>query len=172
MIIQFLFMIWLALLRFRRYFLLDSCYDLKVPVIVDCAYIGTSVDVDFSVEHPAIESVSFSLTKGTGLGHIRSGVRYSNIDDDFPIAQQNRYDHTVLGAARIGMYFIDYLGSPDFIPNRYRQHQLSVCADAKLTPTKCMHIALGDSNWSDFNVDGYNRIGIRNLVKARKQDRI
>ena len=154
------------------YSMLDSCYDLKVPVIVDCAYIGTSVDVDFSVEHPAIESVSFSLTKGTGLGHIRSGVRYSNIDDDFPIAQQNRYDHTVLGAARIGMYFIDYLGSPDFIPNRYRQHQLSVCADAKLTPTKCMHIALGDSNWSDFNVDGYNRIGIRNLVKARKQDRI
>jgi hypothetical protein len=154
------------------YSMLDTCYDLKVPVIVDCAYIGTSVDVEFSVEHPAIESVSFSLTKGTGLGHVRSGVRYSNIDDDYPIAQQNRYDHTVLGAAKIGMYFIENLESPDFIPNIYRKHQLSVCAAVGLIPTKCMHIALGNSDWSDFNVDGYNRVGIRNLVKARKQDRI
>ena len=154
------------------YKMLDSCLEKSVPVILDCAYIGTSVGVEFSVDHPAIESVSFSLTKGTGLGHVRSGVRFSNIQDDLPISQQNRYDHTVLGAARIGMYFMDYLGSPDFIPSRYRSHQLSVCADAGLTPTKCMHLALGDNNWDDFVVDGYNRIGIRNLVKARKQDRI
>ena len=154
------------------YRLLDRCADLKIPVIVDCAYIGTCVDVKVSVDHPAIESVNFSLTKGTGTGRIRSGIRYSNIDDDYPICQQNRYDHTVLGAAKVGIYFMQNLESPDYIPKRYRQHQLGVCADAGIVATKCMHIAIGGEDWSDFNIDGYNRIGIRNLVKARKQGKI
>lgn len=152
--------------------LLDDCHDNGVPVIVDCAYIGTCHGIEFSVDHPAIESVSFSLTKGAGLGHVRSGIRYSNLDDGFPIAQQNRFNHTVLGAAKIGIHFMKELGTPDFIPSTYRDHQLSACRDAGITPTPCMHLALGGDGWKDYNVDGYNRIGIRNLVKARKQGRI
>lgn len=154
------------------YQLLDECHALRIPVIVDCAYIGTSIGVDFSVEHPAIESVSFSLTKGTGTGHIRSGVRFSDIDDDMPIAQQNRYDHTILGAARIGIHFMQALQTPDYIPNIYRAYQLSACDDAGISPTKCMHIALGDHRFPGFLVDGYIRLGIRELVKARKQGAI
>ena len=149
--------------------LLRQCEMKDVPVIVDCAYIGTSEGVNFSVEHPSIESVSFSLTKGTGTGHIRSGIRFSNISDDMPIAQQNRYNHTVLGAARVGMHFMQQLSTPDYIPNIYRSHQLSACDDAGITPTKCVHIALGDQRFSNFAVDGYIRLGIRELVKARKQ---
>ena len=152
--------------------LLDTCTDLSVPVILDCAYIGTSYGLSFDVNHPAIESVSFSLTKGTGLGHVRSGIRYSNIDDNYPIAQQNRYEHTVLGAAKIGLYFMQELATPDYIPNLYKIHQISVCQDAGLQPTPCVHLALGDQGWSDYVVDGYNRVGIRNLVKARKQGKI
>jgi hypothetical protein len=154
------------------YEMLDTCARLKVPVIVDCAYIGTCCDVAVDLEHPAIESVSFSLTKGTGTGHIRSGIRFSNIIDDMPICQQNRYNHTILGAAKVGIYFMKELQSPDYIPNIYRTHQLSICEEFGITPTKCMHIALGDADWEEFIVDGYYRIGIRNLVKARKQGTI
>ena len=154
------------------YATLDACVDAGVPVIVDCAYIGTSTGVSFSVEHPAIESVSFSLTKGTGLGHVRSGIRFSNIDDNYPIAQQNRYDHTVLGAAKIGIHFMQNLKTPDYIPNRYREHQLSACRDLGLQATPCMHIALGDASWDKYIVDGYHRVGIRDLVKARRQGKI
>lgn len=152
--------------------LLDECHAMDVPVIVDCAYIGTCHGIEFDASHPAIESVSFSLTKGAGLGHVRSGIRYSNLDDGYPIAQQNRFNHTVLGAAKIGLYFMRELGTPDFIPSIYREHQISACADAGITPTPCMHLAIGGDAWQDYNVDGYNRIGIRNLVKARKQGRI
>lgn len=153
--------------------MLDACYAQDVPVIVDCAYIGTCYDLEFSVEHPAIESVSFSLTKGTGTGRIRSGVRYSNINDDFPICQQNRYDHIVGGAARVGMWVMENLGTPDFIPNRYKEHQISACKDVGLVPTNCVHVALADSSWEDFCIDGkYHRVGVRNLVKARRKGEI
>lgn len=151
------------------YGMLDDCLANGCPVIVDCAYIGTSADVSFAVDHPAVESVSFSLTKGCGLGPVRSGIRYSNIKDNFPICQQNAYDHTILGAARIGLYFMQELKTPDFIPSIYLAHHKSACADAGLIPTKCMHLAIGDQEWDDFNVDGYNRLGVRSLVKARKQ---
>lgn len=148
---------------------LDQASALRVPVILDCAYFGTCKDIEFDVSHPAIESVSFSLTKGLGLGDIRSGVRFSNLDDNNPICQQNNYNHTVLSSAKIGLYMMNQF-SPDFIPSKYAKAQVSACEDLGLAPTKCMHLALAPENetWSKYIIDGkYRRVGIRNLVKAR-----
>lgn len=152
--------------------MLDQALRLQVPVIVDCAYFGTCVDLKLSVDHPAIESVSFSLSKGLGLGDIRSGVRFSNIKDKLPISQQNDYDHTVLCAAKIGLFMMNRF-SPDQVPLKFRDAQLDVCRELGVTPTKCMHLALADQHWPDYMIDGtYYRVGIRDLVKARKQNKI
>lgn len=149
------------------YSLLDEAGRLGVPVIVDCAYFGTCTDFHLNVDHPAIESVSFSLTKGLGLGDVRSGIRFSNIDDQNPICQHNKYDHTVLAAARIGLYMMKKF-SPDHIPLRYREIQLAVCRDLEIDPSPCMHLALGGEEWAHFRYDGkYNTLGIRELIRAR-----
>jgi|GEM_PF-1370791 hypothetical protein len=151
----------------RTYEIFEEAGRKKVPVIVDCAYFGTCLDFELDVNHPAIESVSFSLSKGLGLGDIRSGVRYSNLEDSNPIAQQNAYDHTVLCAARIGLYMMEKFG-PDHIPTKFRAAQEEVCRELGLKPTPCMHLALGDENWKEFQIaPEYNRVGIRELVKAR-----
>ncbi len=148
--------------------ILDEAHTLEVPVIVDCAYFGTCEGLELDVTHPAIESVSFSLTKGLGLGDIRSGIRFSNLEDQNPIRQQNIYDHTVLAAARIGLYMMERLG-PDFIPLKYSEIQKQVCAELGLLPTPCMHLALGPGGvWENYRVDDkFQRVGIRNLVRAR-----
>ena len=60
------------------------------------------------------------------------------------------------------------LFGPDFIPNKYRKIQLEVCEMAGLRATKCMHLALADESWSDFDIDGaYKRVGIRELIRAK-----
>lgn len=153
--------------------LLDEAERLGVPVIVDCAYFGTCEDFYLDVSHPAIESVSFSLTKGLGMGDIRSGIRYSNLSGHTPISQQNEYDHTILAAARIGLYMMENVG-PDFIPETYSRAQKSACQDAGLIPTKCMHLALAeDATWDEYRVDDlYRRVGIRNFVKARRRGEV
>lgn len=152
--------------------ILDQAKQLEVPVIVDCAYFGTCHGLDLDLRHPAIESVSFSLTKGLGLGEIRSGIRFSDIDNESPICQQNKYDHTVLGAAKIGLYMMS-LFSPDYIPTRFLESQSQVCDELGILPTPCMHLALGGDDWDHFKIDGrYNRLGIRDLVKARFQGKI
>lgn len=152
---------------------LERAHALQIPVIIDCAYFGTCEDFHLDVTHPAIESVSFSLSKGLGLGDIRCGIRYSNIEDMNPIRQQNHYDHTVLSAARIGLYMMERLG-PDFIPNKYSKMQKELCAEVGLEPTPCMHLALGrTTEWDSYMIDNmYARVGIRNLIKARKKGEI
>ena len=151
---------------------LDKALELSLPVEIDCAYFGTCHSLNLDLTHQAISAVSFSLTKGFGLGDIRSGIRFSFYDDDMPIAQQNNYDHSVLLAAKIGLYMMEQFDF-DHIPSKFREAQESACAELQISPTKCMHLALGDERWDDYKVDNaYNRLGIRELVKKRFQGKI
>lgn len=152
---------------------LKECENLQLPVVIDCAYFGTCHNFHLDVSSPSIESVNFSLTKGLGVGDMRSGIRFSNIKDTNPICQHNDYNHTVLLAAKIGIYMMSKF-SPDYIADRYADFQQEVCAMMPgLQPTNCMHLALGDETWSPYKVDGkYNRVGIRELIRARRQGRL
>ena len=152
--------------------LLEVCDRLEIPVLVDCAYFGTCTGIQIDVSAKCIESVSFSLSKGIGLGDIRSGIRYSDFDDFFPISHQNKYEHTVLAAAKIGLYMMGEF-SPDFIPLKYREAQLSICSDLNIEPSPCMHLATSkDDFWQAYNIDErYFRLGIRDLVKQRRYNR-
>ncbi len=148
---------------------LDQAAVLGVPVIIDCAYFGTCHGITFDFSHAAIESVSFSLSKGAGLGHVRSGIRFSNLQDQFPICQQNNFNHTVLAAARIGLYMMNNL-EPDFIPNKYLKVQEELCKSVSLIPSKCIHLALGGEGWESYRIDDrYNRVGLASLIKAHRK---
>ena len=72
--------------------MLDNANELEVPVLVDCAWFGTCMNIEFDFSHPAITEVSFSTSKGLGCGRYRSGIRYSNYDDGM-IYQHNNYNH-------------------------------------------------------------------------------
>lgn len=153
--------------------LFKICVALNIPVILDCAYFGTCHGLTFDFSSPCIESVSFSLSKGIGLGDIRSGIRYSNLDDSFPISQQNSYNHTVLCAAKIGIYMMEHF-SPDHIPTKFLESQLSICRDLNIKATPCIHIGLGSHDeWPEHVIDEkYYRLGLRDAVKARYKSEI
>ena len=72
-----------------------------------------------------------------------------------------------MAAARIGIFMMKKF-SPDHVPERFREIQLSVCREIGVSASRCMHIALGGPEWDHFKVDGkYNTLGIRELVRAR-----
>lgn len=154
--------------------LLDQAHKKNVPVIVDCAFFGTCSGVNVDLSHPAITEVCFSLTKGLGMGDMRSGIRFSKTSDLYPIDQQNKFKHNVLLTARIGLYMMKKFG-PDHIANKFLKHQESVCKDLGITPTPCMHIGLGKiEEWpGEFLIDEkYCRIGLKHAVKSRSQGRV
>ena len=150
----------------------DDCLEKNVPLLLDCAWFGTCRDITIDVYHPAITEVCFSLTKGIGLGNIRSGIRYSNYEDNLPIRQQNDYNHLPLGAAQVGIWQMQKF-SPDFIPNKYEKIYEHVCKFNNLKSTNCMMIGMLDKNHVDYEhylIDGvYSKVGLREAIKRVRQ---
>jgi hypothetical protein len=153
--------------------ILNKAAELQVPVVLDCAYFGTCQGIELNVDHEAVVQVCFSLSKGLGLGDIRSGIRYSRQADGLMIGQQNDYNHNILAAAKIGIYMMEKF-SPDHIPMKFRKHQLSVCEDLGIQATPCMHLGLGAESWGgEYLIDEtYYRIGLKQAVKARFQGKV
>jgi len=152
---------------------LDRCLALGVPVEVDCAYFGTCYGLEFNFNHPAIKAVSFSLSKGMGLGDIRSGIRYSNYEDSMPIRQQNLYNHLPLLNAKVGIFMMETFNF-DYLPMTYKAIQQEVCAKLNIEATPCVHLALGNSkDHEDFIIDGsYYRLGLRDILKLKKKGKL
>ena len=56
--------------------------------------------------------------------------------------------------------------TPDHQWNKYHTAQQQVCETYSLTPSNCIHIALGDRQWDQFHRDQqYNRVNIGKVVK-------
>lgn len=154
---------------------LDDALKVGAPVLIDCAWYGTCYNMHIDLNHPAITEVCFSLTKGLGIGNLRTGIRYSNYgsDDQNPIRQQNEYNHLPLGAAQIGIHMMDTFHI-DRIPDKYKQWQHDLCGVLGLEPANCIHIGMADKRsalWDKFYIDEmYKKIGLREALKAvRKQ---
>ena len=137
----------------RMKVILDECEELKVPVLIDCAYyvIAKDLDFDFS-DYTCVEDITFSLSKGFYQANkLRAGIRYSRYfrDDNIDIMNEwNQINH--LGA---------YLGTkllnefpPDYAVNLFRDRQLEYCEEHNLIPADCVPFAFGQTGeYNDLN---------------------
>ena len=55
--------------------LIERCDGYGVPVLVDCVYLGLCRDIEFDLDRPCIEAVTFSLSKVFPVAHARIGMR-------------------------------------------------------------------------------------------------
>lgn len=161
--------------KFRE--LLKKCEKIGVPVCVDCAWYGTCFGMDFNFDNPSIAEISFSLSKGIGLGSMRTGLRFSNylFDEQMPIAQQNNYKHLVKDNCQIGLYQMNQF-NPDWQVNKYLDWYNKLCNEYEFKKTNCLHVVLlkeSHENFFDFLVDeSYSRVGVREALKAIRQGRL
>lgn len=157
--------------------LLNKCESKGIPVVLDCAWFGTCFDLDFDLDHPAITEISFSLSKGIGLGLMRTGLRFSNYppSDSMPIAQQNLYRHLVLSNCQIGIYQMKHFG-PDWQAHKYLEWYKKLCKKYDMMKTKCLHISLlsrYNKYASHFLVDeSYAKVGVREALKAIRKKKL
>ena len=156
--------------------LLDQCEKKNVPVLMDCAWFGTCFGLNFDFSHPAIKAVAFSLSKGIGLGSMRTGLRFSSYqEENMPIAQQNRYKHLVLSNCQIGIYQMKRFNS-DFIFNKYFHWYEKLCKSYGMKAVNCLHVSLLPSYneyAGHFLVDeSYSKVGVREALKAIRQKKL
>ena len=120
--------------------LLDHCAENKIPVHVDGAWFGQCRNVVLDVSHPAISSVSVSISKAYGMGSQRIGIRYTKNRPVGPISIMNDFSYCNVSDMWIGVEMIKYFG-PDYWWTNYSDLYSKVCTDFGLTEANSIHVA-------------------------------
>ncbi|MFS4459350.1 hypothetical protein [Bdellovibrio sp. HCB2-146] len=143
--------------------ILDRCLALSIPVHIDAAWYGCLKDFILHCDHPAIQTVSFSLSKGLGLGAHRAGVRYARERHAGPVTIINDFNMGIASVMWYGLHFMRQFGS-DYIQTRYGSAYSYICEKLDLRETKAIHLA--------FQKDGDEEspVGIRPFLRYLVDD--
>jgi histidinol-phosphate/aromatic aminotransferase/cobyric acid decarboxylase-like protein len=129
---------------------LTTCEELKIPVLLDCAYFGICNDITFDLRYKCITDVTFSLSKSLYAAHLRIGMRLTREDDDDPLFVTNKIGYINRTSAYIGRMLLRNF-SPDYIYNKYRDRQIKYCNILNVEPSNCVIFGIGDDRWNDYN---------------------
>ena len=120
--------------------ILEKCLQLDIPVHIDAAWYPCCRDVNFNVDHPAIKSVTFSLSKAFGMGAHRIGLRYTREPMHGPIQLMNEFGYVNVADVWIGLEFMQHFGT-DFWWRKYGEHYNTIIQHCNLAPSKAIHTA-------------------------------
>lgn len=121
--------------------ILDECADKSIPVHVDSAWLTAARNIDFDYDHPAIQSVAMSLSKGMNLWWNRIGIRWSrqsHTTDSITIF--NQFHMVPAGLMHVGLYHIHRV-QPDHLWKLYESRYNQICRTLYLRPTRYVHVA-------------------------------
>ena len=121
--------------------ILDEALIKKISVHIDGAWISCCRDVRFDFNHPAIQSVGISLSKGLGLGWNRIGLRWTKETKADSISIMNDFYMNLRATAIIGLHFLLNV-KPDYLWNTHGDKYYKVCKDFNLTQTNSIYLAL------------------------------
>lgn len=119
--------------------LLSHCLKNDIPVHIDGAWFGQCRNFVFDVSHPAIHSVSTSLSKALGMGSQRIGIRYTRKRPIGPISIMNDFNYCNVSDMWIGVEMMKHFGA-DFWWNNYADLYTRVCTDFNLKETNSIHL--------------------------------
>ncbi len=120
--------------------ILDEAFDKHCAVHLDCAWLGAAQNICFNFDHPAVQSVSMSLSKSMDMFWNRIGVRYSRQQDDnncVSIYNQHNMIHEL--AVETALTHLRQI-PPDHVWNHYHTAYYESCQALKLRPTKMVHV--------------------------------
>lgn len=144
--------------------LLDYCAKLYIPVHIDGAWFGQCRNIEISVDHPAIQSVSVSLSKALGMGNQRIGIRYTKDRVNGPIAIMNDFGYVNASDMWLGVEATTYFGA-DYWWANYGELYTKVCKDFDLLESDSIHAA-----WKDNILYGI-RTPLRMLIEGIYDER-
>lgn len=134
--------------------ILDTAHEKNIPVHIDGAWISCIRDIEFDFDHPAIQTVGISLSKG-GMGGNRIGLRFARKRPQGAVTIMNDFNMNSQALVSMGIKFMEELG-PEYFWTQYKDHYEKVCEDFDLQPTKAIHLASKDGR----------PVGVRPLLRC------
>lgn len=150
---------------------LDTCAELNIPVLLDCAYFGICQDIVFDFTHPAITDITFSLSKFLPVAHLRIGMRLTKQDDDDSLLVLNKTLYTNRVGISVGFELLSQFG-PDYICDTYRLSQLKLCQQLEIEPSNCVIFGIDYNNkFSIYNRGlSSNRLNLAKYLEDCRED--
>lgn len=151
--------------------LLDHCEHRNIPVHIDGAWFGQCRNFEFDVSHPAISSVSISLSKALGMGSQRIGIRYTKERINGPISIMNDFDYCNVSDMWIGVEMMNHFGV-DYWWSNYSDLYSKVCKDFGLIESNSIHVGFKseDCNLVQYGIRTPLRYLIEGVFDARGTD--
>lgn len=144
--------------------ILSRCSELRIPVLVDCAYFGVCQDLIFNLSHACISDVTFSLSKTFPIAYARVGIRFNREDDDDTMSAYSKVGYNNKIGAAIGLRYLDNF-SPDYMVKKYTSQQKIYCDQMALKVSKTILFGIDEEN----NYPEYNRGSISNRLSFHRQ---
>lgn len=145
--------------------LLKECNQKKIPVLLDCCYLNSCKNINFDFDQQCIDTIAFSLSKCFPVFRLRIGMRLQRKDDDDPMNVYQKENYLNLLSCYIGNKLISKFKF-DFIHKKYSALQKKICKKMNLKPASVVNLALGNSEYSEYNRGGkFNRLCISDLIE-------
>jgi Cys-tRNA synthase (O-phospho-L-seryl-tRNA:Cys-tRNA synthase) len=123
--------------------ILCDCDRLKVPVMIDLAYLNISVDLQFNLDHSCIEYVVSSLSKVFPIETHRIGIRMQKepFEDQIYVINEHNYNYINLLSAYLGTAMMKKFPA-NYVFDKYHSKQLAFCQKLDLVPSYCVYFGL------------------------------
>ena len=130
--------------------ILDKCDTAGIPVFIDAAYHCIARGLNFNIDRPCIDTISFSMSKAFyGAERLRIGIRCRREMVDDGCVLFNQFHCVSKIAAGVG-YQLCKTYDPDYNQNMFREKQLKICKDLKITPSDCVIFGLAEQSHPKF----------------------
>ena len=136
--------------------ILCDCDRLKVPVMLDLAYLNLAIDLDFDLSHPCIEYVVSSFSKVFPIDNHRVGIRLQKepFEDQIYVINEYNYNYINLLSAYLGTAMMKKF-SADYVFNKHHDKQLALRQKLDLVPTYCVYFGIDYSGrFREYNRGG------------------
>lgn len=145
----------------KMHWLLAKCNELKIPVLVDCAYFGICSDIEFDFRYDCITDVTFSLSKTFPVAHARIGIRFTKVDDDDLMFVYNKINYNNRISAGLAIQLFETFG-PDYIYDKYNFQQRVLCERLFVIPSNTVIFGIDTNNrYPEYNRGSdTNRLGL------------
>jgi hypothetical protein len=153
--------------------ILKTCDKLNIPVLIDMAFLGLGQETQLAslLQHPSIETFTYSFSKMFSLGRMRAGLTWTKSKgSSLQILQSWSYTnwlgHFVARACLRQFPF-------DFMYYKYSPLQKKLCSDLMLSPSPSYLFAWGDESYEEFSRQGtINRVCLAKLLELEHQNQL
>ena len=156
--------------------LLNDCDRLRVPVMLDMAYLNIASPESFpyaiDLGRPCIEYVVSSLSKVFPLENFRIGIRLQKhrFEDQLYVVNEHNYNYINVLSTYVGTGLMRRF-APDHVFQRYRPRQLELCDRLGVDPSPCFNFGIDRNNrYPEYSRGGHtNRLCFSRVWDARVQ---